>query len=295
MIQEPRIIRVFPRSTKATPVDPLAFVGHPPLLRPEADEVHISVTFTWDLPRARKLVKSWGALYPIVKIGGPALGDPGGEFTPGRYLKAGYVITSRGCPNRCRRCFVPKREGGLRLLKIRPGWDILDNNLLACPRSHIEEVLEMLQGQKERARFSGGIEAARVEPWFAKAIASARLETLILAYDHPSQRNPVERAVKMIRDEAGWTDGTSRKRLGCFVLCGFPGDSIGEAHERLEWITSLGVRAYPMFFRDDSGRLSIPPPWYEMMRPYLRPSIRYSRKDPPGGGLLGLIKRRSGR
>ena len=42
------IARVFPRRTKATPDDALAFTGEPPLLElPEIDEVHISVAFTY--------------------------------------------------------------------------------------------------------------------------------------------------------------------------------------------------------------------------------------------------------
>jgi hypothetical protein len=32
-----------------------------------------------------------------VKVGGPAFSAPGGDFIPGRYMKRGYVITSRGC------------------------------------------------------------------------------------------------------------------------------------------------------------------------------------------------------
>jgi hypothetical protein len=44
------VIRVFPRRTSLTPTDEYAFVGEPPMLRPEADEVHVSCTFTWDKP-----------------------------------------------------------------------------------------------------------------------------------------------------------------------------------------------------------------------------------------------------
>lgn len=49
----PRIIRVFPRRTHATPRDALAlaYCG-PPDLFAEADEVHVSVTFSWDKPLA---------------------------------------------------------------------------------------------------------------------------------------------------------------------------------------------------------------------------------------------------
>lgn len=46
-----RLIRVFPRTTKATPDDELVRFG-PPGLFDEADEVHISVAFTYDKPYA---------------------------------------------------------------------------------------------------------------------------------------------------------------------------------------------------------------------------------------------------
>lgn len=35
-----RIIRVFPRRTKATPDDSMAFIGEPGLFTPEVDEIH---------------------------------------------------------------------------------------------------------------------------------------------------------------------------------------------------------------------------------------------------------------
>jgi hypothetical protein len=94
-----KIIRVFPRRTKATPCDDLAFIGEPTLFA-EADEVHISVSFSWGLPEAERLEKQWRYIAPV-KIGGPATGQRGEGFTPGLYLKPGYVITSRVCPNRC--------------------------------------------------------------------------------------------------------------------------------------------------------------------------------------------------
>lgn len=110
----------------------------------EADEVHISVTFTWDMPRAEQLSKSWEAV-ASVKIGGPVTGQKSENFTPGMYLKNGYVITSRGCPNKCWFCSVWKREGTVRELPIMQGWNVLDDNLLACSDSHIKKVMQMLE------------------------------------------------------------------------------------------------------------------------------------------------------
>jgi len=53
-----RLIRVFPRRTRATPTDALAYCG-PPDLFAEADEVHVSVTFTYDKPRAEHLAEQF--------------------------------------------------------------------------------------------------------------------------------------------------------------------------------------------------------------------------------------------
>jgi hypothetical protein len=97
------IARVFPRRTSATPDDDLSFINCPPplLTLPEIREAHVSVAFTWDLPRAEQLARQWEAVGVPVKIGGPAFNEPGGDFVPGLYLRRGNVITSRGCPNRC--------------------------------------------------------------------------------------------------------------------------------------------------------------------------------------------------
>ena len=124
---------------------------------PDISEVHISVTFTYDMQKAERLADMWSATGLPVRMGGPAFCEPGGAFVPGRYLKYGYVITSRGCPNRCWFCSVPKREGGvLRELPITSGWNVLDDNLLACSEAHIRAVFAMLMQRQERPAFTGG-------------------------------------------------------------------------------------------------------------------------------------------
>ncbi len=131
------MIRVFPRRTKWTPTDELAFVGDPPMFRPPEQPVRVSAVFTWDIPEAIRLKWAWSSYYSDVQIGGPAFDDPGGEFIPGRFIKHGVTITSRGCPNRCPWCYVPGREGLIKEFPIVSGWIIQDNNILACRRPHI--------------------------------------------------------------------------------------------------------------------------------------------------------------
>ena len=81
---------------------------------PEVDEVHISVTFTWDREKAEKLEKQWRQVGVPVKVGGPAYNDRmSPNFVPGRYLKQGLTFTSRGCPNKCWFCSVAKCAKGM--------------------------------------------------------------------------------------------------------------------------------------------------------------------------------------
>lgn len=258
------IIRVFPRRTKATPDDAWAFVGIPPLwvtgsaMADAVSEVHVSCTFTWDLPEARRLVDAWQFAMPRadVRLGGPALGDRGGEFKPGRYLQHGYVITSRGCPNRCPNCLVPSREGALRTITIRDGWDVLDNNLLACPESHIAGVLDMLRIQRDfcgrAARFTGGLEARRLSAPLVRELLAVRPMVLFLSYDRPAERPHVEEAIARLSESSGWTPGTMRHHVGCYVLVGYEGDTVEAAEERIKWVMSHNVRAYPMFYRGET-------------------------------------------
>ncbi len=263
-----RIIRVFPRRTKATPTDELAFVGPPPFesLLPPADEVHISITFTWDLGQMGPLWTAWHKHYPVVKIGGPAVHNDPGDFEPGLYLKPGYVITTRGCPNRCRHCSVHEREGDLRELPIRNGWDVLDNNLLAASRAHIDAVIYMLSLQPNRARFTGGLEARRVEPWFAKEVKLLRPEIGFLAYDRPADHQAVTDAARLL------LPCFSKRRLACYVLCGYEGDTIAEAGERCQFVADLGMMPFPMYYRPkDWHWLShVPSDWQMWVRCHSR-------------------------
>src|SRR5262245_50471000 len=150
-----RLARVFPRRTRATPDDALAYVG-PPDLFAAADRIHVSVAFTYDKPAAEVLAEQWRHVAPV-EVGGVAYGDPGADFVPGRYIKRGYTFTSRGCPRRCWFCSVWKRDPVPRLLPIQDGWNILDDNLLACPEPHVRAVFAMLARQGRRVGSTGTV------------------------------------------------------------------------------------------------------------------------------------------
>ena len=73
-----RIARVFPTKTNMSPNDPLAFFGAPTMeaMAAEPEAVHISVTFSWDIPKVDELLQQWETLgVPVFAVGVPTVVD----------------------------------------------------------------------------------------------------------------------------------------------------------------------------------------------------------------------------
>jgi len=271
-----RLARVFPRRTKATPDDELAFFG-PPGLFVEADEVHIDCTFTWDKPVAEWLAKQWERVAPV-KIGGVAYGDPGASFVTGRYIKRGYTFTSRGCPRRCWFCSVWRRDPKPRLLPIQDGWNILDDNLLACPDEHVISVFEMLRRQTQRVHFTGGLEAASLKDLHISLLATLTPQPVCFwAYDPGDAFETLEYAARRLV-EAGFS--TKGHRLRCYVLVGYPLDTFELAEHRLRQMLSIGFTPFAMLWRPEHAsqmKWAPGPEWKAFQRRWARPAAIHAR------------------
>lgn len=261
------IVRVFPRYTSQTPRDPLAFVGDPPLFRPPADEVHVSVAFSWDMAEAERLREAWACYYPVVRLGGPAVGgDVAGEFTPGLYVKPGVTFTSRGCIRRCPWCVVPEREGMLRCLDVKDGWMVQDNNVLATPRDHQRRVYGMLGEQSKAVVFSGGLDARLFDEWVAHEMARLRVRAAFFAAD----TDGLLRELKRVRD---LTPYWGRRQRRCYVMLGYDGETMEEARRRLEAVWDLGFMPFAQLYQPGGdARVRWPVRWREIERLWARPA-----------------------
>lgn len=263
-----KIIRVFPRRTNATPDDEDVRINCFPELFDEADEIHISVAFTWDLKRAEELENQWRQVAPV-KIGGPALNEPGGYFIPGMYMKKGYVITSRGCNNRCWFCSVPSREGyKVRELPVTDGWILTDDNLLACSDQHITQVFDMLKRQPCRPQFVGGLEAKLLNPDMAIRLKDLKPESMFFAYDTPDDLDPLIQAGQYLQN-AGFRKGDHNVR--CYVLCGYPKDTFEKAERRMREAWDVGFFPMAMLYRDFKGETNHD--WRAFQREWANPII----------------------
>lgn len=273
------MIRVFPVRTKWTPEDPWAFVGHPPFFRPgnENTPVMVSVVFTWHRAYAEQIAESWRMYYRNVRVGGPAYDDPGGEFVPGRFLKLGCTITSRGCPKRCGWCKVPFAEGALRLLPIHPGWIVQDNNLLACSEPHLHAVFDMLREQKRAAFFNGGLDKHYLKPWHRKLFDSIAIGELWFACDTTDDLRHLERAADILA-------GIPMRKLRCYTMIGYDDEPLAAAEKRVERVLELGFMPFTQLYQPPTADMPTKvytADWKAVMKKWCRPAAYMPRRFDP--------------
>jgi hypothetical protein len=272
--EQDKIIRVFPRQTSYTPDDSSAIIGMPTLfhstfLPSKNIHIHISVTFTWDIPIARKLKKEYELFFRNVHIGGPAFNDPGDEFVIGLYVKKGIVFTSRGCNKKCTFCFVPKREGKLRELEIKDGWILNDNNILQCSNSHISRVFEMLKRQPYPIEFKGGIDKTILKESHRQLFDSVKIKSIWLSCDTDSGLKPLYKASQIL-------EGISIEKKRCTVMIGFNNESILNAEKRLNKVYNLGFLPFAQLYRSTS-EIHYTQTWKDLSRKWSRPIIYRSK------------------
>ena len=264
-----KVIRVFPRKTSMTPSDVYTFVGDPPLWRPQADEVRISCTFTWDIQEAQRLREAWAQYYDVVKLGGPAINGSHGEFVPGMYLKHGVTITSRGCPNKCPWCLVPDQEGALQTLDIEPGWIVQDNNLLATPKTHQARVYAMLRDQRRKVSFSGGLDARLIDNWVIDQLKTISIKELFLAADTKAAIPTLSR----VRPKLNFLN---RRQLRCYVLIAYNDETISEAMWRLETVWQAGFLPFAQLYQPPERYIDYPSEWKALARTWSRPAAMFA-------------------
>jgi hypothetical protein len=170
----------------------------------------------------------------------------------------------------CWFCSVWQREPRLLELEIFDGTNILDDNLLACSERHIRAVFAMLKVQHGPKQFTGGLEANRLLPWHVNLLADLRPAQMFFALDTPDDEEPLRTASKMLR-QAGFT----RNAMRCYVLIGYPRDTIQQAETRLRLCLDLGFFPMAMLWRDENGIVDIN--WRKFQREWARPALIYKK------------------
>lgn len=214
------------------------------------DTLYLSVPFTWLLPEARQAAQRHAG--PVC-AGGPAVDLMPGQISnvadtetpcpvdPLPFHNPLATFTTRGCPNRCPFCAVPRIEGEFREIPdFRPAPIVCDNNFLASSRAHFDRVIDRLQ-PLPYVDFNQGLEAALFTPYHARRLAELPHVKVRFAFDHANDEAEVSTAIKLAETH-GLTD------IGCYVLIGFR-DTPEDARYRLQKIREFGYRPNPMRFQ----------------------------------------------
>ncbi len=206
-----------------------------------------SIPFTWLLPEAEKQAKEHKG--PVI-AGGPAIKLMGANWaeTPDTvpYDTLSFhnplaTFTTRGCPNHCSFCAVPKIEGELKELDSwKSGPVICDNNLLASTRKHFEKVIDSLM-LFSTCDFNQGLDARLFTSYHADRLARLKKPHIRFSWDSIKTEQSVTDAVNLCK-KYGFKD------IGIYVLLGFK-DTPEDAHYRLEKVRSWGLFPNPMRYQ----------------------------------------------
>lgn len=219
--------------------------------------LHLSVPFTWLLPKAAEIAmqKSWE--WDAVIVGGPAAllmpeyfdGLPWvtvGSHYDGVLARVNpqATRTTLGCVNACPFCAVPKLEGAFRELDDWPDLPVLiDNNLLAASQAHLDRVFDRLE-RWGWADFNQGLDARRLTDYHAERISRIGKPIVRLALDFPGMEDQWEVAFDLLRRH-----GVPKRAVHSYALIGF-NSGPDECWARCEWIEGHGALALPMWFHE---------------------------------------------
>lgn len=171
-----------------------------------------------------------------------------------------YGFLTRGCPNKCKWCIVPIKEG-----KIRPYMDIeeitadgrqrailMDNNVLASDYGleQIEKIIKL----KIRVDFNQAIDARLITDDVAKMLAKVLwIRYIRFGCDTPGQIKEVERAAELL-SKHGY-----KKEFFLYCLL----QDFKESFDRVNYFRNKGPRHKPFCqpYRDFNNPAQLIPQW----------------------------------
>ncbi len=185
--------------------------------------------------------------------------------------KSAYGFLTRGCPNRCRWCIVPSKEGNIHaymdideitLGGKRTNITLMDNNILACDYGIAQ--LEKIADKGYRIDLNQGNSARLVNDEIARLFAKIRwIDSMIrFAADTPYQLKEVDSAMARIDKYRVAMGKTPMQYLVYTMIDG----SLEECYERLSyWQGNKRMRIMAQPFRDFNNPNQIIPQWQKDM------------------------------
>lgn len=210
-------------------------------------------------------VERGGTGYDIHKTLPPEIDRLQPDYTlyPQIDRKTAYGFLTRGCPNRCKWCIVPKKEG-----KIAPYMDVdeiatdgrtnlilMDNNILAS--DYGLQQIEKIVRRKYRVDFNQGLDARLVTDDIARLLARVKwIKRIRFGCDTPAQIAECERAINLL-DSHGYR---GEYFLYCIII------DFEESIRRIShWRTNKRVIIHAQPYRELDNPHQVIPQWQKDM------------------------------
>lgn len=140
-----------------------------------------------------------------------------------------------------------------------------DNNILACNRDHKEKVWSMLRRQKN-VSLRGGLDARLLKDEDIENIRSLKLLDIWTAYDDKENKTAAISAIRRLR-----AAGIPQKKIRCYVLNAFAGETRSEAEGRLRDCFEAGALPFAQLYDGYKGEDL--KEWKQFCRKWSRPAI----------------------
>ena len=187
-----------------------------------------------------------------------------------------YGFLTRGCPNKCKWCVVPKKEG-----LIRPYMDVdqiaidgrttlilMDNNILAAGSYAVEQLTKIIE-RGYKVDFNQALDARLVNEEYAQLLARIKWVDRRIRFgcDTPQQIKECERAMTLINGY-GFT--------GQYFLYTMLNDNFKECYSRVHYWwernheirknkTQAAIYPHAQPYRDPTNSKLTPPMWQKDM------------------------------
>jgi len=244
------------------------------LVSSKPDEIYVTSLFTYSWEPVHKAVAYYKSMFPTAKLtlGGiyatlmpehakssaadevyPRLFEDAEDVLPDYSLVPDWqpisiVFSHRGCIRNCPYCAVSTLEPNRTKIKsirhlIYPGHKkivLWDNNTLGM--SNWRGLVAELKETGLPVDFNQGLDVRLINEDVAQQLKGLRINPIRMAYDVPSERKALERAIPAL-ERAGFR----RRRMVVYVLYNFrdsPEGFLDRMRDLLDW----GVVAYPMRF-----------------------------------------------
>lgn len=264
------------------------FSGH-------CDKVYMSKVFNFSpdydgIIDADEVIRG-GTGYDIKKCLPQEIDDMQPDLTiyPNVPTDVSYGFLTRGCPNKCKWCVVPRKEG-----VIHPYWDIdrvangrkkvvlMDNNILAAGEYAVEQLNKIIE-RGYRVDFNQALDARLVTDEYARLLAQIKwLDNRIrFGCDTPKQVEDCEEAMRLIN---------SYGYKGQYFLYAMLNDNFKECYTRVHhwWERNHAIRAahkgnaiypYSQPYRDPDNPNHKIPQWQKDMAGWVNKKMIFESCD----------------